>query len=614
MLLSILTRSKSASRSGDAEQQQQHDEHDLHAHEHARDDAADEEAEAGEAEAEAGEAEPEPEPQTTHLNRSLETLCEVFPGGDIEDIRRLLATTEEESRLYVVTEMLLKKRTVSSAADTARRGNGKTRLQPWEKFRTEAYRGAVQKALSKEFRGLSKSAIQAVLAEHNFQYGRSRETLATIAARSWRVSFSNFFRRSPRSSASPLDPHIASTGSKELDAEIFELGRPAREAQVLSDRNVAVRINEEEHAAAQALLECECCFGDYAWEETVACMAGHFFCHTCLRRSVQESVFGQGKSLVPEKNSVRCLSSTALPPCDEFVPADILRAVLPEDVYHSLEDRTASASIEKSGLKLIRCPFCGYAEADELPPHRVKASAILLLFLVASLVLTLLSRLPASLSLLLLITLTSPLHTFPAAVRARLDAALRAVALRRRGTLFKCANSARCARESCIVCAKEWQPFHKCYEKEEDAARIYVERAMADAVKRTCPLCNVSFVKSDGCNKLACPCGYVMCYICRADIRTVGYKHFCQHFRQVPGTACGDCNDCDLYANEDEALIIHRAAKTAELEYLELTGRSWSGTVAETRVLGWGYGSCARCVEWWEWVVEGVVEGGVEWV
>jgi len=482
---------------------------------------------------------------------------------------------------------------------------------------------------SKEFRGLSKSTIQAVLAEHNFQYGRSRETLAAIAARSWRFSISNFFRRSPRNSASPLDPNIASTGCKELDDELFELGRPAREAQVVSDRTVAVRINEEEHAAAQSLLECECCFGDYAWEEIVACTAGHFFCHTCLRRSVQECVFGQGKSLIPEKNSVRCLSSTPLVPCEEFVPADILHAVLPEDIYNSLEDRAASDALEKSGLKLIRCPFCGYAEVDELLPHRIKPVAIGILALIAALALTLLSNLPPGLLLTLLAIPTSLLLTFPLAVRTRIDLALHAVALRRRGTLFKCANS-RCARESCITCGKEWLPFHRCYEKEEDAARIYVERAMADAIKRTCPLCHVSFVKSDGCNKLTCPCGYVMwyalprsspcvyppsffpanrwnSYVCRADIRSVGYKHFCQHFRLVPGTACAECDDCDLYANENEAVAIQRAAKAAEQEYWKKTGENLRGVVIETRALG-------RWADWCDWIIESLVDKTVMWL
>lgn len=56
-------------------------------------------------------------------------------------------------------------------------------------------------------------------------------------------------------------------------------------------------------------------------------------------------------------------------------------------------------------------------------------------------------------------------------------------------------------------------------------------------------------------------------YICRADIRKEGYKHFCQHFRLVPGTACTDCDKCDLYIQEDEEAAIRGAAMKAEEEY-----------------------------------------------
>jgi hypothetical protein len=109
-----------------------------------------------------------------------------------------------------------------------------------------------------------------------------------------------------------------------------------------------------------------------------------------------------------------------------------------------------------------------------------------------------------------------------------------------------------------------------------------------------CPLCHVSFVKSDGCNKLTCPCGYIMwyvflatlvflgrgllrsSYVCRADIRTERYQHFCQHFRAIPGSQCTECEKCDLYAMEDEAAVIKTAAEKAEQEYFSNKGNASS--------------------------------------
>ncbi|KAJ1950836.1 hypothetical protein IWQ62_006501, partial [Dispira parvispora] len=105
-----------------------------------------------------------------------------------------------------------------------------------------------------------------------------------------------------------------------------------------------------------------------------------------------------------------------------------------------------------------------------------------------------------------------------------------------------------------------------------DALRRYVEQAMNEAVKRTCPQCHVSFVKSDGCNKMVCRCGYTMCYICRRDIAKESYNHFCQHFRIIPGSACQECNKCDLYRCEDEQTARKQAAERAQQEYLRTMG------------------------------------------
>lgn len=55
---------------------------------------------------------------------------------------------------------------------------------------------------------------------------------------------------------------------------------------------------------------------------------------------------------------------------------------------------------------------------------------------------------------------------------------------KRRGNVFKCQNP-ECRKISCLLCNRESKPFHKCYEREQDSLRLFVEKAMADAVKRT---------------------------------------------------------------------------------------------------------------------------------
>ena len=45
--------------------------------------------------------------------------------------------------------------------------------------------------------------------------------------------------------------------------------------------------------------------------------------------------------------------------------------------------------------------------------------------------------------------------------------------------------------------------------------RLTVEEAMTEARIRQCPKCKTRFFKTEGCNKMTCSCGTIMCYICR---------------------------------------------------------------------------------------------------
>lgn len=87
-----------------------------------------------------------------------------------------------------------------------------------------------------------------------------------------------------------------------------------------------------------------------------------------------------------------------------------------------------------------------------------------------------------------------------------------------------------------------------------------VEEAITQAKVRHCPnpRCKQPFVKSDGCNKVACACGTKVCYICRKSIKS--YEHFCQ----TPHCKHDTCNKCPLWtkAEEDDA----RAMREAGLE------------------------------------------------
>nr|XP_045616945.1 E3 ubiquitin-protein ligase RNF216-like [Procambarus clarkii] len=94
-----------------------------------------------------------------------------------------------------------------------------------------------------------------------------------------------------------------------------------------------------------------------------------------------------------------------------------------------------------------------------------------------------------------------------------------------------------CLKESCRLCKEETHVPLRCNEVEKDhqtQARLKIEEEMSRAMIRKCPECGQNIVGEAGCNKMTCPCGTVMCYICRQKIR--GYDHF--ERSSIPSDKC----------------------------------------------------------------------------
>lgn len=67
-----------------------------------------------------------------------------------------------------------------------------------------------------------------------------------------------------------------------------------------------------------------------------------------------------------------------------------------------------------------------------------------------------------------------------------------------------------CGRVSCLSCGRAYvEGLHRCFEDEKEGLRLAVEKAMSEAVKRTCPNCAVTWAKNDGCNKVSLGAGKV---------------------------------------------------------------------------------------------------------
>lgn len=127
--------------------------------------------------------------------------------------------------------------------------------------------------------------------------------------------------------------------------------------------------------------------------------------------------------------------------------------------------------------------------------------------------------------------------------------------------IFKCLNP-DCMKESCRECKEPSHVPYRCDEVERDAdvrKRTYIEDKMTEALLRKCYKCGMKFIKEDGCNKMTCQCGAMMCYICQKPVKD--YKHF-------NGQGGDKTHLCPLYSDthklHEEAIL--KSAEEAKVE------------------------------------------------
>lgn len=608
------------------------------------------------------------EPDLRDLNAALQALTDIFPDVQPEVFREMLTSFSADSRLQVITETLLKHghkyvrgryrmpaqheeqretahkykyRRIASPTDT--RG---IPLALEETFRSVRYIAATTDALNQEFKGLSHSTIKAVLAEYNWSYTHARPTLLELSTRSWRSSITNFLMRRKAPSATdhplvlwmaadaktnrPRMPMLVKTSSDELNQELYktliipEIERYRKE-QLQRDFELALQWNEEEADREGEMYDCECCFISSTLQQMATChVEGHYICFRCVRHAINAALYDQGwsRNINTDLCTLKCIAPISDGECQGCISlAFVKRALLEdkdgEDNLAKLNQRFASDALTKSQLPLVHCPFCNYAELDDLAlPEALLFSDLhlrLRLFdpiSLASVPLVEILCHKAAQAIFTILVLVYSLITivFRLPIPPPIQTALRRIHLKRRGLRFQCLSPA-CSRSSCLCCFLPWHDPHTCFSSQLTSLRLTLERATTDAVKRTCPQCNLGFVKSEGCNKLVCLCGYSMCYICRQGLAIEGYQHFCGHFRERPGQPCDECNKCDLYRVEDEERVVRRAKERAEAEWWDAQGEgAREGLEKKVGRDGGNVGIMGLKRSHWEGWLEGVLD------
>ncbi|KAI9481041.1 MAG: hypothetical protein EXX96DRAFT_565144 [Benjaminiella poitrasii] len=429
-----------------------------------------------------------PSANTNYLNACLRILAlDIFPDCDVSFLRdQLLRFT------FAHVEQVVESRLTSNDGPWPERLEY-GQMDPSDGIRTDQYKRQAESQLIHDFPQVWKSSIRAVLVENNWDYLKSHDQLKEMGSGDFWKTLKNLF--SHWSSSFIPDRHEEITDD-DLKQQLREQERGRVAAQVEQDRVYADEVvNREEY---ERLMTCGCCYGDdFTFEQLIFCSEGeHGFCHECVRRFVCEGLFGQGS--LRGQPRIACISSSD--ECQGSFSNVLLQTrVLSADIWMAyenslLESYCQEIKEESGGQSILQCCRCPYFELDN--STRPLREALL----------------SCTQHNRFLRIITTWLMSWQS-----LKLAHDKVARSRRGILFNCGNP-KCKTVTCLECQRPVRGAHKCWEKETTGLRLYIEKAMVDAVKRTCPNCFLSFQKSDGCNKIVCRCGYSMCYVCRKDI------------------------------------------------------------------------------------------------
>eukprot|EP00540_Astrosyne_radiata_P004859 CAMPEP_0116848434 /NCGR_PEP_ID=MMETSP0418-20121206/14995_1 /TAXON_ID=1158023 /ORGANISM="Astrosyne radiata, Strain 13vi08-1A" /LENGTH=268 /DNA_ID=CAMNT_0004480005 /DNA_START=194 /DNA_END=1000 /DNA_ORIENTATION=+ len=226
---------------------------------------------------------------------------------------------------------------------------------------------------------------------------------------------------------------------------------------------------------------------------------GHLFCVDCIRRNTESLVFQSGNlgyDRITKRQATELLCMHSDGCGSGFTPRSLERA-LPQAVLEKHDEMQLRTVATVAGIhNLCTCPQCGFQA--ELPDER---------------------------------------------------------------RIFTCPVQ-DCRHESCRQCGEAPHIPLRCDEvknKQTEEGRLTVEEAISAARIRTCPQCSKRFVKDDGCNKMVCACGTMICYVCRQEID--GYDHFCQE-AGCDHENCGAC-PMDSTSRQDERRALREAGLRA---------------------------------------------------
>ncbi|KAI8371358.1 uncharacterized protein BYT42DRAFT_501423 [Radiomyces spectabilis] len=420
-----------------------------------------------------------------HLNDVLHTLAtEIFPDCDIGYLRDLVEKYNHSHLEQVALEV------ISQPNYPERLNYGE--FDRIYTIRKPHYQHQTLEQLSKEFPHIWKSSIRAMLTEHHWDYISTREALKHFQRPGFTKSIHTlcehwigaFFESQAGSTTmrQALNPVLAN----EMEQVRRQEEVPRINDQVARDQQLALRWNTEQYEKKGQLITCLCCIDEYTFEEMAYCSEGnHAFCHDCITRFVSEKMFGQGAL----NNELR-LPCICMDGCSGWISQETLERVVPDDIWRAYEKFMFERNLQQLRLRIVQCKSCNYCELDDTiaPLHvGVQRGQRLLRKVQWTMVAPVLALGFYSPPILV----AGGLLAASCWMIARqwdpsndLKEAYEQILFQRRGTAFRCGNP-ECRKLTCLQCHREMRGIHKCRENNVDNLRLYVERAMDNAIKRT---------------------------------------------------------------------------------------------------------------------------------
>jgi hypothetical protein len=228
------------------------------------------------------------------------------------------------------------------------------------------------------------------------------------------------------------------------------------------------------------LQECGCCMEEVDEMKMTVCNYGHFGCNKCINRACS------AENALLGKTQIACICVG----CDGgfYTNDDKLKIALDSHIYKYYKSNQYDAELEEiqkavPGIVLVQCFQCKtHADITDVPNE----------------------------------------------------------------TQYRCVE---CRVSTCVKCGNKYHDKSPCLKPPQTPAKTGIHKFEEEETKKITVTCvcktKPKIIKDGGCNKITCSmCKRYWCWICKDNITTQSYKHFCNQFNCKRD--CGNCHTYDL--------------------------------------------------------------------